>query len=329
MAAVEAAWTIEAQGRLVKTSRKLGPRPTPAAARDRGKVLGFSRKSRKRLLDLFARLDFDAKHVAFITLTFRDLHTYEDAWSALRRFLMRLTRKHPDCAVIWKKELQERGAIHYHMVTFGMPYYAQSALQNVWTECTKEDLSIVDVREVKSVSSLMHYVAKYVAKEQVIGGASYLVLQPYLHASGGSSTGRWWGIHNRDALPYARHYHIPLDNGEAIKYLHFGIKALSNDHAVIGNNGSTLYHDDAYAVLYHAHSLNLAIQNKPGFEVINWAYIKHGTRTIIALSEIVVASRTAGESPKSLAQALCQVTYRMPTAEPRQRIAAARKLLDT
>jgi hypothetical protein len=329
MVAADYAHTLEAQGRLVKLSKRQGERADATPTAKRGKVTGFSRKSRKRVLDLFARMDFDATRVTFLTLTFRNHISFSDAWQVMRRFLMRLTRKHPGCACVWKKELQQRGTIHYHMIAFGMPYYPQDALQRVWTDCTNEDLSIVDVRLVRSAKQLISYVGKYVAKVQMYDAATSLDIQPYLHADGSDSTGRWWGIHNRDALPYATHYQIPLDNGEAIKYLDFGMRALSDGHAVIGKNGGTLYHDDAYAVLYHAYYLNRAMHNRPGFEILKWSYIKHGTCTMLALSEIVVASRSGGESPKSLAQALCQVTYGMPTATPRQRIAAARQLLDT
>lgn len=322
----EQAWSIEAQGRVLKISRSTEHQGTPPPPPQRGEVTRFSRKSRKRLIDLFNRLDFTRRRVAFLTLTLHHHHTFNEAADMLRRFLERLRRKHPTAAAVWKRELQKRGVIHYHLVTFGMPYYPQDALQRVWTECTGEDLSIIDIRRVGAHSQLMQYVSKYVAKVQDTDGVPSLENQPYLHAGENQSTGRWWGVHNRAEIPFAELREGNLWSLETIKYLRWAMSCLSRGYANGNQCGATFYTDDAYRMIETALHLQLHMSDRPLLEQRKWEYLKHGAYTVQALSEIRQARMTVGESVQSLTEALILVRYRKPTAPPHEVIAAAGRL---
>lgn len=86
---------VEAQGHLFKLSLKGFPRRRRLARR--GRVCEFSRHSRKRMLDLQARLDIErAGFVAFVTLTYPDREGPPSAGNCerdRRAFLKRMRRR--------------------------------------------------------------------------------------------------------------------------------------------------------------------------------------------------------------------------------------------
>lgn len=313
----EQAWTLEAQGRVLKISRSQDNTNSPPPPGNRGNVTTFSRKSRKRLIDLFNRIDFERRKVSFLTLTLHHRHTYEEAATFLRRFLERLRRKHPTAAAVWKRELQQRGVIHYHLIIFGMPYYPQDALQRVWTDCTGEDLSIVDIRAVDNHSHLMQYVSKYVAKVQEACSTASLENQPYLHAGENQSTGRWWGVHNRSEIPFARRQELSIWSLETLKYLRWAMSRLSAGYANGNQHGATFYTDDCYSMIERAANLQLRIPDRPALEQRQWEYCKHGALTVQALSEIREARKRVGESELTEWEALALLAHRHPTASPK------------
>lgn len=176
-----------------------GPRPPGGGLR--GAVTEFSRASRRRLIDLMARLDVARSRVVFVTLTFASIPTHALAMGAFRRFTMRIRRRFPQASALWRKERQERGAFHFHMLFFNLPYIPQAELQTIWTACTRESLSIVDIRLVKSKKAAMSYVSKYIAKTDTPPVTTSLEDTAYQHAPLPPDKGRWWGIVNQASLP--------------------------------------------------------------------------------------------------------------------------------
>lgn len=325
----DAPFHLEAQGRVAKvTVRRNLPAPPPTDA-TRGTVTEFSRKSRKRLLDLFNRISFSANDTKFLTLTFSGLPTFQEAKAALRRFFERLRRKYERASAVWRMELQDRGSIHFHVVTFGMPYFPQDALQRVWTECTEEMLSIVHIEKVETHDKLINYVAKYVAKADAPPGTTSLDKQPYLHAKDLGAPGRWWGKHNADALPMAELKEITFDSIQMHRYLRWTMRSLSRGYAAGNQFGASLWHEDAYKILKAAHELDDLMPDRPEFERIRWQFVKHGTCTVQALRELMDAESRVGELVSSMREALILVTYRMPTATPQARMRAAERLFRT
>jgi hypothetical protein len=86
----------------------------------RGYIKGFSKNSRRRLLEMIASVKRDADLPNFMTLTYpANFPTVERAKRDLKVFLQRLDRAYPGSGYIWKLEPQERGAPHYHLLVWG------------------------------------------------------------------------------------------------------------------------------------------------------------------------------------------------------------------
>lgn len=193
-----------AQGDLltmkVKRQQTL-PNRTPGK---RGAVAGFSSGARRRMIQLMARMEKKGLRATFVTLTFHKVVHSGQAKMALKRFLARVHRRFRRTSGVWRMETQpNRGAYHFHILFFGLPYWPQCELQSVWEQCTREGRSIVDIRLVSGIRSVMGYVSKYVAKKDENAFTS-LDDVTYQHAPGFDRGGRVWGIFNHDELPFAQ-----------------------------------------------------------------------------------------------------------------------------
>lgn len=186
--------------------------PRNPHAPKRGKITDMSRKSRRALLLLLNRVDYSGR-VVFITLTFHGNPTLSQSNAAFKRFRAWFGYSYPGAAVIWRREQQPgRGAFHFHLLVYGMAFIPQNALQAIWTRCTGEDLSIVDIRLVHSRKHAMKYVSKYIAKLPDEPGITSLELSPYLQKKEKPSVGRAWGWINQEALPMAPVERIVIDD---------------------------------------------------------------------------------------------------------------------
>jgi len=218
---------LEVQGSLVKVKIK-HPKLTQFRAKgsSRGRITIFSRKSRKRLLELTARLDLKAatmgKTITFITLTYGQLwpENPEEPKNHLRALLERIRRFAPNSSGIWRLEFQNRAAPHFHLILFDMPFLPKETLKAAWGEIigvsywdTSKPIPeppFTRIEAIKSgrraVSYVSKYVAKYNAPEAVaVSGFNNV---PYLHA------GRFWGVFNQEFLPYAELHEasLPIEN---------------------------------------------------------------------------------------------------------------------
>ena len=109
----------------------------------RGKA-GFSPRSRKRLLQLVASLDQDTRPPLFLGLTYpgQSWPSSPVVWHGdLESFYKRLCRKYPMCniAVLWRLEPQHRGAPHFHLLVFGVPYIPYQWVGAAWADITSGD----------------------------------------------------------------------------------------------------------------------------------------------------------------------------------------------
>lgn len=148
----------------------------------RGAVHGFSRESRRRLLEKVAEIDFKAmtKRTAaiFITLTYPaqwpDMKTSK---RHLKAFLERIDRrfdifndkgeKTRGVTGIWRVDYQKRGAPHYHFVFWNLPFWHKEEVERIWQEIIGAR-AFTRIEMVDSYKKALHYVAKviaYVAKE--------------------------------------------------------------------------------------------------------------------------------------------------------------------
>jgi hypothetical protein len=163
-------------------------------------VATFSLASRKRLLQLVASLDQDTTPPLFLTLTYPQHWPSDPAsWhDDLEAFFKRLCRKYPMCniAVLWRKEPQARGAPHYHLLVFGVPYIAYQWVGEVWAAITGGNAATCSrVERVRSWRGAMSYASKYLGKK--LGGGEFKTDAGEVL----DSVGRHWGVMGTKHLP--------------------------------------------------------------------------------------------------------------------------------
>lgn len=99
----------------------------------------------------------------FITLTFADTAESWDTERAIQKFLDTLRHwvKRQGVkmfAYFWTAEVQERGALHYHLLVLGMPYIQKEQIAAWWSH------GFVDIRAVDDIGRAFKYLAKYLWK---------------------------------------------------------------------------------------------------------------------------------------------------------------------
>lgn len=237
---------VEAQGTLLAVAKEWDASP-PIGGR-RGIVTGFSAASRRRLIKKIARLR--PKRAVFVTLTYPNLYpSGRRSKDHLRAFFERIRRKFPEASAIWRLEFQERGAPHFHLMIFDMPYVPWRTVRQWWTEIISEYVELhqprVEIKKIHSQRGCMYYVAKYCSKtSDAVSNLSYLVYSAYLHA------GRVWGVHNASCLPFAPLVYITIldQSGRGLAEVK---KVLRRRYARIRKNrnqGGSIFTDKAYTL---------------------------------------------------------------------------------
>lgn len=170
----------------------------------RSKITGFSKNSRRRLLETISRVRRDADLPLFVTLTYPAQYpTVERAKRDLKIFIQRLERKFPGAGAIWKLEPQERGAPHYHLLVWGVSELDLLGYTvNNWYEIAGDgDInhkkfhmgelkgSKPCVSQVRSWRGVWAYAAKYLGKTFEVANWGNLW------------TGRFWGVIQRNNIP--------------------------------------------------------------------------------------------------------------------------------
>lgn len=245
--------TVEAQGAVLIA--RDGQRFTSHARRlstKRGSIKRFTVASRRRLIELTARLSVSGVRTVFLTLTFAGTPTAEQAKAAFKRFRMRLDRKYPKWSAVWRMEFQERGAIHFHLICFRLPFIAQAALQNLWQGCTREALSIVHIELISGgARQVMGYVSKYVAKLDRRESFTSLDKAPYPHDEREDSDdpGRFWGTINRSKLPYAVRRKIAFYDTIAFNQLWSWMTAATKGKIGDYRHNARCYTDNVYGLI--------------------------------------------------------------------------------
>lgn len=168
--------TFEAQGHVFQV-KVLGVKP-PGSGGKRGAVLGFSGGCRRRLLLKMARLDVRGRLPLFLTLTypagFPDCGTARRHRRSLEK---RLGRRFPGLCWVWRLELQKRGAPHFHILLWGVPFLPVADIRAIWGKVIGyrgSDPLQIKVERLRSWRGVLSYVAKYMGKVQ---GPSEMVSQ--------------------------------------------------------------------------------------------------------------------------------------------------------
>lgn len=162
----------------------------------RGPIKTFTRAARSRLIDRLAQIDREAVRELplFITLT------YPATWPSdtgvtkrhLQAFCKRLLRRHQHASIVWKLEYQARGAPHYHLLVWGVPFLPLRQVARDWYEIVGSGAANhlragTRIERVQSWRGVAYYAAKYLGK--VSGEIA------------DQSPGRFWGIINEEYLP--------------------------------------------------------------------------------------------------------------------------------
>lgn len=248
----------------------------------RGEITGFSKPSRRRLLELFARMDVKrSTRAKFLTLTFTEIVTAMEAKKALRRFTMRMSREYPEWSCVWRFERQRRGAPHFHLLMFNVPFIPQKDLQKTWEECTKEPMSIVHIKSVHNRKHAMQYISKYIGKVSednfdVPCEAPSLENPSYLHAD--EKQGRVWGYVNKALLPFAPLEEVYIQDDELAHYIRWYASATTRGKAGRTEYRTLIYTDEAYEMFKwaerHARESGEAVREKLS-QQIKWAARMH------------------------------------------------------
>lgn len=243
---------IEAQGSLL-SMKVMGRRyKRPYTGGIRSKIRSFSAKSRLRMLRFMARLKMSGVRATFMTLTFKGYPKNEVAKLALHAFLQRIARKFPQASCIWRMEFQKRGSIHFHLLCFNLPYWNWQEILEAWKSCSRQRVARIDVRLVRSRRGVMFYVSKYIGKVDRKSGKTFFISPPYLHGGRRWRKGRFWGYHNKKALPLGDKVAGVLTDNSTINRL--------SDAAwkIIG--AATRFNSITFS-LFHDHATSLAMRN--------------------------------------------------------------------
>jgi hypothetical protein len=124
--------------------------------------LSRTRNSVTRIIQ--CNIDDDPTQVpVFVTLTFKDnIKDVQTANYHFKKFTQRLKYhigKSPKYLAV--VEFQKRGAVHYHIVYFNLPYIDKSKFENIWSH----GFSRIEVPQ--NIKDVTRYVGKYMQKELI------------------------------------------------------------------------------------------------------------------------------------------------------------------
>jgi hypothetical protein len=146
----------------------------------------------------------------FITLTYpRQWAAEPETWKRhLDLFGQWIRYHHKTASIIWKLEPQERGAPHYHLMVFGIPFLPAQKVAQRWFEIVgsgdpSHRKAGTETRRVNSINGVMRYASKnYMGKE--------------CHGFG-MNVGRFWGVIGRKELPTSKIAEIDLPESAVIR----------------------------------------------------------------------------------------------------------------
>lgn len=212
----------------------------------RGKIWEFSASSRRRLVTMVAGTD-PAARALFVTLTYREFADCGRRWKRdLATWWKRVLERWPGAACVWKLEPQPgRGAPHYHLIVWGVPFMPMDWLAVTWADVTG-DTSPEHVRAgtrveaVRSHRGVLAYAAKYLchraearSRAEIEAGitagtrtrADLEVWERW------QSAGRWWGVLGRARVPMLVEEVRPLPLlGPAVEIAKSVVRDVRNAH---------------------------------------------------------------------------------------------------
>jgi hypothetical protein len=146
----------------------------------------------------------------FITLTCpRHWPAEPETWKKhLDLFGQWIRYHHPTSSIIWKLEPQERGAPHFHLMAFDIPFLPAQEVGQRWFEIVGSGdpahrSAGTETRRVNSINGVMRYASKnYMGKEC---GAF------------GINVGRFWGVIGRKFLPMSKIEELQISHAPVVR----------------------------------------------------------------------------------------------------------------
>ena len=203
-------------------------RDRPRGGGDRSDICGFSAQSHKRMMLLLNTIVRDCPLPLFVTLTYPGVWTPDPReWKRhLHNFGEWLRAKFPRASYVWKLEPQERGAPHFHLMIWGIRFVPWQVIAVRWCEIVS-DLDFKAPRtwstgksgcaefrafsesvEIKHGGAIADHLRAGAQTRQVESrnGVKAYAGKNYMgkHFEGMEGVGRFWGVHNRKALPRPR-----------------------------------------------------------------------------------------------------------------------------
>lgn len=132
----------------------------------RKQVLSRAKRDLRRLINSNVGMYGDQYTTKFLTLTFgENITVLDQANSEFTKFIKRLNYKVFKTKKAQLKynvviEFQERGAIHYHVIFYNMPYVKQIDIMQLWGN------GIIDIRKVDEIDNVGAYVSEYLGDPQ-------------------------------------------------------------------------------------------------------------------------------------------------------------------
>lgn len=100
-----------------------------------------------------------SEHSKFLTLTFAENVTdIKEANKRFKKFILRMRYRYGDFKYLAVIEFQERGAVHYHMMS-DLPYIANNKLNEIWSH------GFVKINDIRHVDNVGAYMVKYMLKD--------------------------------------------------------------------------------------------------------------------------------------------------------------------
>jgi hypothetical protein len=242
-------------GSLFKVFRG-GPTQEQKGGGKRSAVTSFSADSRRRLMQEIAKIKVtELPH--FVTLTYpAEFPTARQSKKHLDTFAKRFRRRFPSGSFIWKLEPQERGAPHFHLLVWGVSLaelriFVPEAWYDIagggdykhyiWHIGMAGNGNTHCVQAVRSFKGVWAYASKYLGKTFDVAGWE------------GQFPGRFWGIVNRAAVPWAEKKHRIVSRADACTAMRYGRRFMKAKKARSVNRSMTLY----CSASHWARSLNL------------------------------------------------------------------------
>lgn len=188
----------------------------------RGKVSTYSDASRRNCQLFLAKLNRQSKAFTMaLTLPGNvEFLTSAKVHLAFKTLCNRLTasRLFPDVSFVWKRELQRRGALHYHLLLYGLENEGVRTGFHRWiAENWNDSVSIgLSEREKKKHFSWHSHTKNMEAVRGNIAGYFAKYLGKPLETVSEVIPGRWWGKINLKALPLSVGSEMPMPKRAAI-----------------------------------------------------------------------------------------------------------------